>query len=415
MKEMKKLLSFLLAVSIVLCSIVSGFAYSDIDERHDWASEAINSLSDKNIINGYEDGTLRPENKVTRAELAKMLVVAYELEDESSINFKDVKEDDWYYEYVRIASNIFLAGSEFSPERPATREETAYAIYAASKMFLNKAALSYSDTAEISIFYYDAVSCLVYDEIITGYPDNTFNPKGNVTRAEAVTMLYRAIMTEAKPAPTEAPTESPSMSPSPTAAPSASPSERPTPDPNIKANNYFFLVTRTSTVMENGDTVLRVTGINEGEEEEIVIGERCNLKISDGISGDGIQRNDIISFTRDYFGEVRAAQVLYRLGSSVSSLDFTKIPTYSMGGLYKTAFGEAIKLYRQTGLEIKDKNQQIQLYSIDKNVNVYIYKSGKLELSDLGMLDDTTYEEKGDYILALQYDDELKEILIIKE
>ena len=402
---MKKLLSYIIVISIMLTTAVSGFAYSDIGSEHGWAKDAIEYLSEKNILNGYDDGAFKPDADVTRAELAKILVCAYDLKEKSisAISYSDIVPSDWYSKYVNAASDLFITPDrKFYPEKQATREEVAFAIYKASKIFDTKQPLKFEDTAEISNDYYDAISSLFYNKIITGYPNNTFGPKSRVTRAEAAAMVHRALTFSVIP--------EPSRSPTPTDIPSST--EAPEKTPEVKANNYFGLVIKSAVAVENGEKITRLTVLSEGIEEEVVVKDNC--KITSVAGDDTINRNDIISYFRDYFGDVRTLQVIYRLGTNTSGLTISLMPTYKFNNTSATIIGEAIKKY-PSAIELEDSKGKTGLYGISKNANVYIYKSGKLELSDISMLQDTTYEDRGDYILAVLYDDLLEEILIIKE
>lgn len=82
-----------------------------IDISGHWAEEAINQAYANNRINGYEDGTFRPDNKITRAEAVKILnsVFDYSFEDEKSDinikNFTDLDENHWAYYEIQKAAN----------------------------------------------------------------------------------------------------------------------------------------------------------------------------------------------------------------------------------------------------------------------------------------------------------------------
>ena len=82
-----------------------------IDISGHWAEEAINQAYANNRINGYEDGTFRPDNKITRAEAIKILnsVFAYSFEEENSNinikNFTDLNENHWAYYEIQKAAN----------------------------------------------------------------------------------------------------------------------------------------------------------------------------------------------------------------------------------------------------------------------------------------------------------------------
>ncbi|MBP3359726.1 MAG: S-layer homology domain-containing protein [Clostridia bacterium] len=75
--------------------------FSDI--KGHWAEETILKFKDKDIISGYTDGTFKPDNQVTRAELAKILSLAFELKKEEAINYSDVDASAWYYPYLECA------------------------------------------------------------------------------------------------------------------------------------------------------------------------------------------------------------------------------------------------------------------------------------------------------------------------
>ena len=71
---MKKLLISVLVLIVTLCSFV--FAFSDVFEEH-WAYKTIQEMQKEGYINGYEDGTFRPENMVTYGEFMKLVVHKY--------------------------------------------------------------------------------------------------------------------------------------------------------------------------------------------------------------------------------------------------------------------------------------------------------------------------------------------------
>lgn len=63
----------------------------------EWARVAIINLANAGVINGYGDGTFKPENNITRAEFAKMLVVAFDIYDPNATSsFTNLLEGEWY-------------------------------------------------------------------------------------------------------------------------------------------------------------------------------------------------------------------------------------------------------------------------------------------------------------------------------
>lgn len=164
------------------------------DYKGHWAQEVIESWKDKGIIDGYEDGSFKPKNQVTRAELAKMLVEVFGLTStEGAAKFKDVQTDKWYAKYIPLVSAAGLmigTEGEFRPNEPATREEAAYALATAYHVTGNTDKV-YKDQGSISAWAAEAVEALVASGYITGYPDDTFKPHGHLTRAEMVVLLDR--------------------------------------------------------------------------------------------------------------------------------------------------------------------------------------------------------------------------------
>ncbi|MBE6538600.1 MAG: S-layer homology domain-containing protein [Ruminococcaceae bacterium] len=96
------LLGMLMLATCVL-SISATKTYTDV-KNGDWYYEFVTYMSDKGIINGYtSDNTFRPNNYVKRSEFIKMMVETFGLDEEATISYTDVKNGDWYYEYYRKA------------------------------------------------------------------------------------------------------------------------------------------------------------------------------------------------------------------------------------------------------------------------------------------------------------------------
>ena len=191
---LKRIASFLLA-AMLLTSIAFAANFTDFGADH-WAYQYVDELVASGVINGYEDGTYRPEANVTRAELAKLIAAQFGASVEK--NYTDVAETDWFYEYVTAGGSYFLADGAFYPANQATREEVAYAIYVAKNLNSASSNASFTDVADIDENYKEAVASVFQSGIITGYPDGSFRPKNNITRAEVATVLSRAIKLDNK-------------------------------------------------------------------------------------------------------------------------------------------------------------------------------------------------------------------------
>lgn len=175
--------------------------FSDLAETA-WASEAINALADQGVLSGYEDGTFRPQNYLTRAELTKIIALAVQLPDsEGQISsFTDIEQDVWYTPYVyKAAENHLITGYEdqtFRPEAPVTREEfatilaraAAYQQYTLPAERLN---VNFTDEAQISPYAVGYIDQLYMAGIINGDDTGTFRPQESLTRAEASVGIWQ--------------------------------------------------------------------------------------------------------------------------------------------------------------------------------------------------------------------------------
>lgn len=172
----------------------NAYTFSDIDTH--WAKEYIISLAEKNIISGFEDNTFRPDNNITRAEFVKMIVSIFKLDEkEDAVEFEDVSRDSWYYSAILKASGngvIYGSDGRFNPEASITRQDAAVIICRLKNVAGSVNDISFTDENEISDYALEAVKNLAASGIIIGN-NGRFNPKNNITRAEAATMLYRIL------------------------------------------------------------------------------------------------------------------------------------------------------------------------------------------------------------------------------
>ncbi len=171
--------------------------FSDLTSSH-WSYDAVQTLVRKGILNGYADGSFLPDQPVSRAELVKMICLAIDLKGTGG-SFSDVKTNDWYYPYISaLAANGIVTGSDgnFRPNDPIKREDAALILYrVAEKLNLSLSAgeSSLTDFDTVSGYAKDAVSALSGAGVISGFEDGSFNPAGQLTRAQAATILVRTL------------------------------------------------------------------------------------------------------------------------------------------------------------------------------------------------------------------------------
>ena len=146
-------------------------------------------------IKGYEDGTFRPKENMTRGEVAAIFTRLKTNGEESNVTsnsvYNDVNSTDWYAKYVGyVTENNLMKGYEdgtFRPEEKITRAEFVTAI--ARYNSLTSADNSFTDAnGHWAEGYIGAVTTKSW---IKGYPDGTFKPDNNISREEVVVIINR--------------------------------------------------------------------------------------------------------------------------------------------------------------------------------------------------------------------------------
>lgn len=164
-----------------------------------WAKEDVLYLCEKGIISGMGDGTFGAELKVTRGQLAVMLSRMTGERAEFKENFADVSKDGYYYADIgSLKAQGLINGitkTEFYPESNITRQDMAvmaYRILSAKGLISPaKKACDFSDFGDISDYAKEAVCAFCEKNILNGYENGEFKPKGNATRAECAVFLRR--------------------------------------------------------------------------------------------------------------------------------------------------------------------------------------------------------------------------------
>ena len=170
-------------------------SFTDINSSH-WAYDSVINLSEKFILNGYLDGTFKPENNITRAEFAKIIVSATGSVDPYALStFKDVNNGDWYYSYVSTAYSMgYITGypdGTFRPNDNITRADICTIVNRVLKAE-NTSVSAFRDDSSIPSYAKDAVYALNSKGVINGYQDGTFAPLTFATRAQTAKIIYGA-------------------------------------------------------------------------------------------------------------------------------------------------------------------------------------------------------------------------------
>ncbi len=170
-------------------------SFTDISGH--WAYDDIRYLSDKSIINGKSKELFCPEDCVTRAEFAALLVRTANLQASSDMSFDDVYSNEWYAQSVSAAAGsgiIFGSGGKFRPNDNISREEAAVMLMRACKangIDVPQGSASFADSSEISSWAADDINAASALGIIRGMSNGSFMPKKTLTRAESAAVIKR--------------------------------------------------------------------------------------------------------------------------------------------------------------------------------------------------------------------------------
>lgn len=173
-----------------------------------WAEGTVAKLAGMGVISGYEDGSFRPDNEISRAEVTAILVRALKLpagSEQDLLKFKDrASIPDWARGVVAAAAKEGLVRGypqpdgtvTFEPDRPVSRAEMAALVVRILEKKVGSVApaeLKFVDAGSIPQWARSSVGAAVAKGIVVGYPDNTFRPQKRVTRAEAAAMILRML------------------------------------------------------------------------------------------------------------------------------------------------------------------------------------------------------------------------------
>ena len=201
----------------LFCIVFSITVYADTNKvfkdvsNSFWAKSYIDAFVKSGVIDGYTDGTFKPDNNVSREEFCKLLVKTFNADENPYINttnhtFSDVEENRWSYKYVEVCSkfltgyvNPFGGKPLFKPAEIATREDIAVALvrmlgYTENDVSgYNSYANKFKDKDSISPNLRNYVGFATQKGLINGYPDGSFGAQKGITRAETIVMLDRAL------------------------------------------------------------------------------------------------------------------------------------------------------------------------------------------------------------------------------
>ncbi|MGI8504383.1 MAG: S-layer homology domain-containing protein [Hassallia sp.] len=176
--------------------------FSDVPTNY-WAKDFIAELAAMEVLEGFPDGTFRPDEQVTKAQFAAMISQAFEkVKIRNAIKFNDVSSSNWAYNAIGEAYTTgFLtsSGNQFNPTANLSRLEILLSIARGLNYTFSGSTdtilAAYTDASSIRSDVRNAIAALTQQGIVVNYPNiESINAEKVATRAEVSALIYKALV-----------------------------------------------------------------------------------------------------------------------------------------------------------------------------------------------------------------------------
>jgi hypothetical protein len=173
-------------------------SFSDV-QPSDYFYAAVQYLACHGAISGYADGTFRPVNTTTRAQLSKIVVLAegWPINTSGGPHFTDVPTSHAFYSYIETAYNHQIisgySDDTFRPGNNVTRAQLSKIVVTAEGWSINTSGGPHFSDVPTSHGFYSYIETAYNHGIISGYADGTFRPGNSATRGQISKIVYEAI------------------------------------------------------------------------------------------------------------------------------------------------------------------------------------------------------------------------------
>ncbi|TKJ87212.1 hypothetical protein PaeCFBP13512_18490 [Paenibacillus sp. CFBP13512] len=175
-----------------------------MDIENSFAQEAIDHLANLGIVKGISENEYAPNEGTTRAQFMSMLTrltltpEQIRSSGDHEVSFNDIDRSAWYMPELQAAIEHGIAkgfnANDFKPDMEINREQAAKMLSGALYTLLPETdQMYYVDSSKVSEWAKQEVNSLTSINILQGYPDQSFRPYANLTRAESATMIERAM------------------------------------------------------------------------------------------------------------------------------------------------------------------------------------------------------------------------------
>lgn len=179
--------------------------FPDLEQDQDYYSDVLN-LAARGVVKGFPDGTYKPKNEVTRAQAAKIIAGALEL-DTTNVKdpgFRDVSKNSEYYGYIAALANKGIIkgyedskGKYYNLTAPLTRSQMAKIIDLGYELNNQAYTGKFSDVKK-GEWMAEHVQALIDHNITKGTTETTFSPYVTVKRGQMASFIFRAEVDEEK-------------------------------------------------------------------------------------------------------------------------------------------------------------------------------------------------------------------------
>ncbi|MGO4348647.1 S-layer homology domain-containing protein [Paenibacillus sp. MCAF9] len=195
----------IVALMLIFSMLFTSFSFaaeaeSERDIVNHWANKELTEWMDKGWLKGYGDGSIQPNQLLTRAEFVALVNRSFQFTNESELTFQDVPKHSWFYQDVaRAVAAGYISGKsakQFAPREFITRQQAAVVINRLLQLQVDKnaAMMEFSDSEQFAEWAKEAISNVVIHGIMRGYNSaNIFKPLNPLTRAELVVILDRSL------------------------------------------------------------------------------------------------------------------------------------------------------------------------------------------------------------------------------
>lgn len=191
---MKKILCTILIISLLMTTALAA-TFSDVPAGK-WYSAGVEYCASQGYVSGYSDGTFKPGNNITRAELAVVMNKMLGLKSPANNTFSDVPSGKWFTEpilnCVKAGVITGYSGKSFGPSDPVTREQAAVIMAQAFQVEKSSGRSSFADDGQIASWAVGYVKAMNAKGLISGTGNNRFSPKDKVTRGQICTIINTA-------------------------------------------------------------------------------------------------------------------------------------------------------------------------------------------------------------------------------